>query len=194
MAPTKTDALITECKRQFENCLYTATALHIWLRFKRYVRVFFIVAPLVLGGLAGWAVLRDSPVVEIKYLTAAFSMLAGILPSIFAALRFDESVKELELAAATFGNLRDRFRQTAMVASRKPFAEFEAEFQRWMSAMEEARRQSITPPEWAFKRAQKKVQSGDYDFTVDLDAQTPAADDPRAAGPRVEVQATHPKS
>jgi hypothetical protein len=37
-----------------------------------------------------------------------------------------------------------------------------------MERMEEARRDSLTAPEWCFKQAQKKVQSGDYDFDVDI--------------------------
>jgi hypothetical protein len=110
-------------------------------------------------------------------LASACTLLAGVLPSLFAALKVDEDLKEMKEGAAEFTNLRDRFRQTATVASKKPFSEFEAEFLRWMEAMDKARCRALTPPEWAFKRAQKKVKSGDYDFDVDLASKD--VDEPR---------------
>lgn len=33
--------------------------------------------------------------------------------------------------------------------------------------MDAARLQGVTPPEWCFRSARKKIQSGHYDFTVD---------------------------
>jgi hypothetical protein len=41
-----------------------------------------------------------------------------------------------------------------------------------MRRLEQARKASYTTPEWCFKRAQRKVKSGDYDFDVDLTATT----------------------
>lgn len=37
------------------------------------------------------------------------------------------------------------------------------EFRRVMKRLEKARQPSYTAPEWCFKKAQRKVQSGDYD-------------------------------
>ncbi|HMI85623.1 MAG TPA: hypothetical protein VK550_16110 [Polyangiaceae bacterium] len=170
MTKTKTEELVLECKRQFENCLYTSTALHIWLRSKRGGRIFLIAAPLVLGAFSTWKLMTESSLQEVRLLASACALLAGVVPSIYAALKLDEDLKEMKEAAAEFTNLRDRFRQTAAIWSKKPFGEFEAEFLRWMGEMDKTRSRALTPPEWAFKRAQKKVQSGDYDFDVDLAA------------------------
>ena len=67
--------------------------------------------------------------------------------------------------AGEFKNLQDRFRQAALVSSRKPIDVFENEFQSLMQRLEE---ESITPPNWCFKRAQTKVKAKDYDFDVDV--------------------------
>ncbi|MBL8208341.1 MAG: hypothetical protein JNM09_29185 [Blastocatellia bacterium] len=165
---TKNSELALECQRQSENCLYTSTSFFIWLRLLRKVRVFFIVTPLVLGGLASWNLLTKSDVESVKVVTAVCSFLAGLFPTIYAALKFDDQLEKYTRFASEFKNLQDRFRQAALVSSRKPFAEFEKEFKELMVRMEQARSASLTPPEWIFKRAQKKVQSSDYKFDVDL--------------------------
>ena len=36
-----------------------------------------------------------------------------------------------------------------------------------MERLDAARSHSVTIPEWAFKEAQEKVDSGDYDFQID---------------------------
>jgi hypothetical protein len=36
-----------------------------------------------------------------------------------------------------------------------------------MACLEKARSYSLVTPEWVFKRARKKVKSGDYDFDID---------------------------
>lgn len=93
------------------------------------------------------------------------------MPSIYAALKYDDDLDKLHAVAAEFTNLQDRFRQVAVISSKKPFREFEADFRCVMDRMEAVRVESVTPPEWAFKQAQKKVQSGDYTFDVDLAAE-----------------------
>jgi hypothetical protein len=40
---------------------------------------------------------------------------------------------------------------------------FEKEARSAFDDLDKARMDSLTPPEWCFKRAQKKVQTGDYD-------------------------------
>ena len=45
--------------------------------------------------------------------------------------------------------------------------EFEADFGVVMDRLEKVRCKSITPPEWCFWLAQRKVKSGDYTFDVD---------------------------
>ena len=39
-----------------------------------------------------------------------------------------------------------------------------------MVRLDAARSASLTPPERYFKKAQVKIQSGDYDFSIDLAA------------------------
>jgi hypothetical protein len=165
---SKSTELALECKRLAESCLYTSTSFFIWLRFTRWVKIFFIAAPLVLGSLASWKLLVGYDLAEVKVFTAICSFLAGLLPSMYAALKFDDHIEEAKHLAGEFKNLQDRFRQAAMVSSRKPFADFEADFKLLMDRLEQARSASLTPPEWCFKLAQWKIKTGDYDFDIDL--------------------------
>ena len=154
--------LIQECRRQSEGCLYTSTSLFIWLRTLRYLKVIFIVAPLILGSLASGKLLLSLASPNAKIFAAACAFFAGLLPSIYAALKYDDRLKECITLSAEFKNLQDRFRQAALIASQKEFPEFEAHFNKLMERLEVARRSSFTAPEWCFRRAQKKVKSGDY--------------------------------
>jgi hypothetical protein len=165
---SKQRELALECKRQYESCLYTSTALFIWLRCLRTVRVAFIILPLVFGSLGTWKLLTTSNLESTKILAAVCSFLAGLLPTVYAALKFDASLECCKQLASEFKNLQDRFRQAALVSSQKPFADFEADFQPLMKQLEAARSHSYTAPEWCFKRAQSKIKAGDYEFEVDV--------------------------
>ncbi len=167
--------LALECKRQSESCLYTSTSLFIWLRFLRTMKILFIVCPLVFGSIASWQVLRTSHLPHITGLTSAAAFLAGLLPTIYAALKFGDSLEECKRLAGEFKNLQDRFRQAALVSSRKPFAEFEHDTELLMARLEKARSDSYTAPEWCFRRAQKKIKKGDYDFDIGAQAIDTAA-------------------
>jgi hypothetical protein len=166
---SKNAALALECKRQSESCLYTSTSLFIWLRFLRVLKTVFIVVPLVLGAVAGWQVLEhvDSP--RIKIFTSIAAFLAGLLPTVYSALKFDDHLEQCKQLTAEFKNLRDRFRQAALVSALKPFAEFEKDVEPLLQRLEQARSFSYTAPEWCFTRAQEKIHKGDYDFDVDLE-------------------------
>jgi hypothetical protein len=165
---SKNSELALECKRQSESCLYTSTSLFIWLRFLRITKAVFIVVPLVLGSIAGWQVLRETHAPWVKALTSIAAFLAGLLPTVYSALKFDDHLEQCKHLTAEFKNLRDSFRQAALVSALKPFAEFEKDFQPLMRRLEQARSISYTAPEWCFKKAQEKVHKGDYDFDVDL--------------------------
>jgi hypothetical protein len=104
----------------------------------------------------------------IKLFTAICAFLAGLLPAIYTALKLDDHLDESKHLAGEFKNLQDRFRQAALVSSRKPFAEFEADVKPLIDRLEQARATSLTAPEWCFKRAQKKIKKGDYDFDLDM--------------------------
>lgn len=166
----KASDLVTECKRQVENCLYTSTAFFIWLRLLRYVRLFFVVTPLVLGSIASWKLLTQLDLQAVKLLASVCAFFAGLLPTVYAALKLDDTLEQVKRAASEFKNLQDRFRQVAIISSKKPFADFEADFNAVMDRMEAARSPSLTTPEFIFKWAQRKVKSGDYTFDVDLES------------------------
>lgn len=157
-------ALVAECRRQEESCLYTSTTLYIWLREARLIRRVFVVTPVVLAALATWSVLNQPTAEWLKWLTATFALVAGLFPAVYEALKLDTHIDEITRQAALFKNLQDRFRQAATVASLGPYDEFQATFDSLMERMDAARSVSITPPERCFKAAQQKVQSGDYRF------------------------------
>lgn len=49
------------------------------------------------------------------------------MPTIYTALKVDGQIDQCVRLAAEFTNLRDRFRQAALIASTKSLADFEAE-------------------------------------------------------------------
>lgn len=152
-----------------ENCLYTSASLHIWLRRKRKIRVFFIVAPLILGSLSTFELISRSNEAWAKAVASLAALLAGLMPSIYAAMKYDDELQQCKTVAAEFNILQHRFRHVAVFSSKKPLKEFEKDFKELVARMEIARAEGITAPEWCFKEAQKKVQANDYTFDVDLE-------------------------
>jgi hypothetical protein len=49
----------------------------------------------------------------------------------------------------------------------KPVAEFEVETRRLFKVMAEARKPSLTPPEFVFWMAQRKIRKGHYSYDAD---------------------------
>src|SRR5947209_2066915 len=125
---SKSVELALECKRLSENCLYTSTTLYIYLKCLRAVRLFFIVVPLILGSVSTWNLLTSSTSRTAQITAAVCAFLAGLLPTIYAALKLDDHLAVCGTAAGEFKNLQDRFRQAALVSSKKAFEEFEADF------------------------------------------------------------------
>jgi hypothetical protein len=165
-------AIVRECRDQSRNCIYTSTTLFIWLRFLRTIRTVFIVVPIVFGAIASGTLLTDTSDGP-NFLVAIFAFVAGVTPAIYRGLKLDRHLAQCSRLAGEFKNLQDAFRQCADISSLKPIDEFEAEFKALMRRLEAARRPSYTAPEWCFKRAQKKVQAGDYD--PDPQPATPAS-------------------
>ncbi len=160
---TPTQALIDECLDQSKNCTYTSTTFFVWLRWLRIIRLVFLVVPLVFGSLASWTLLTNADANAVRVLVAVFAFVAGLAPSIYSVLKFDDGLTQCTTLAAEFKNLQDRFRVCAKVSSLKPYEEFEAEFRALVERLENARRPGYTAPEWCFKAAQNKVQAGDYE-------------------------------
>lgn len=161
----RTQQLVAESKRQGEACLYTSTEIFEWLKWLRFWRVVFVVAPIVLAGLATWPLLAKRSGWE--WVTGICALLAGITPAVYKALHWDISLDALAKSAHQFKILQDRFRQASRVTALGPFDEFKSEFDMLMDRMDAARATSLTPPECFFKKAQKKIAKGDYDFGVD---------------------------
>jgi hypothetical protein len=163
----ESQALIDECRRQEESCRYTAASLYVWQKHARLWKVAFIVAPIILGGIAGSQILglMESGAGQIVGLFCG--LLAGFFPAIYAALDMGMQVNEIGRAAAEFTSLRDRFRQLANVTSKSPFNEFQAAFEILMDRKDAVRGNAPAAPEWCFRKAQKKIDKGDYTFAVD---------------------------
>lgn len=152
-----------ECKVQAESCLYTSTTLHIWVRRKRSIRSWFIVLPIIFAGIGSWSILTALDDFWARLLTSGLTLLAGLLPSIYSALKYDDDLNESIDAAGEFKVLQKRFRQAPILNAEKTLPEFEAEFRSLMDQYEEAQKIGMTTPEWAFRKARKKIQAGHYD-------------------------------
>lgn len=157
-------AIIAECRRQEESCLFTSTTLFVWLRRVRWQSRAFVAAPLVLGGLAGLSVLQEwLP----DWSIAILAFLASLFPALADGLKIETSVAEIARLAAAFKLLQDRFRRHAEAT---PFCDVEVADERLtelMDQMDIARSHSVTPPDWAFEKARKKINEGHYTFAVD---------------------------
>lgn len=167
MTSKRTAALIRECERQAESCLYTSAALYIWQKHAARWRAVFLVAPIILGGVAGSQILIDYGGNWGKFGGALCGVLAGFFPAIFVSLNMDMRVAEIARSAGEFTSLKDRFRQAATVRAEAPFDEFQAAFEGLMDRMDAVRMAAPPSPEWCFRQAQKKISKGDYTFSAD---------------------------
>ena len=158
--------LIDECMRQEESCLNTSTSFFEWLKSLRKWRVVFVVAPIILGALATWSLLIKETGYE--WITATCALLAGIIPAVYKALNFDVSLDVIATHAHQFKILQDRFRQAWSVTALGSADHFKKEFNDLMARMDALRSSSLTAPERFFKKAQKKIKAGHYEFAVDL--------------------------
>jgi len=155
----RTAALKQECLNQFQHCGYTALTFTIWLRFLRWIKLFSLFAPVVLGALATWNIVGDS----MPAAAAVCAFLAVLIPPTFQAAKLDPSIKQYTTMAGEFTNLRDRFRLIAEFSSLKPFDEFEAAFNFLLSRLEKARSRALTPPHLCFLLARRQWQAGYYE-------------------------------
>lgn len=157
------EALADECRRQSENCSYTALTFAIWLRYLHTFRVFALVAPVIFGALATWKMVAQTSIIW----GAIFTLLATVIPPVYAASKAGAAITDYKLFAGEFTNLRDRFRQAALISSQKPFLEFEAEADPLMARLEKARVEMLVPPEFCFRQARRKHKAGHYHHDYD---------------------------
>lgn len=159
-------ALRDECQRQSESCSYTAASLYIWQKEARFWRAMFLIAPIVLGGIAGSQIL--GLLGDQGQLVGLISgLLAGFFPAIYVALNMDMRVHEIGRAASEFTSLRDRFRQAAEITALSSDSELQTAFDGLMDRMDAARSSAPPAPERCFRRARKKIKQGDYEFDYD---------------------------
>jgi len=160
--------LVAECDRQEESCRYTSASLFIWHKAARWWRSFFLIAPIVVGGVASSQILTSFGAKWGGDVIAAFlSLLAGFFPSIYVALDMDMRHAEIARAANEFTNLRDRFRQAGRIKSHGGYEEFQAEFEVLMDRMDAARAAAPPTPRWCFEKARNEIKKGHYDFDAD---------------------------
>jgi hypothetical protein len=161
----RTTKLVAECKRQEESCCHTSTTLFEWLKSLRRSRAVFVVAPIVLGAVATWPLLAKQSGYE--WITGTCALLAGVVPAIYKALQFDVSLDTVSKHAHQFKVLQDRFRQAASITASSGYDELKSAFAELMDQMDATRAASLTAPERFFRKAQKKITAGHYDFSVD---------------------------
>ena len=165
-------AIVAECKRQEESCLYTSTMLYIWLRTVRLKRRIFVSAPIVLSGVAGLAMAKGFlPLWAIVLLT----FLAGLFPALERALKLETDVEQIAGQAGQYKALQDRFRRIANIDALDETPVARAALEEAMASLDQVRAASITPPERYYAKAKKKIERGDYKFAVDDERLTAAA-------------------
>jgi len=157
------EATISECRRQEENANYTAVQLLMWLRDLRRWKRLYLITQLAAGAGAAIAAVGGAPL-----LAGGLGAWAGVAPSVWDAMKLDAHEESIRHHAAEFTRLRDAFRQARSIELAKGDAELDAAFRKGMREMNEARRASLTPPERYFKAAQRKIQRGDYEHTIDM--------------------------
>lgn len=165
-------ALIAECEREEESCLYTSTSFYIWLRTLKMIRAGLWMLGAIGSIASANGILRSQQGYPI--ILASLAIAGALMPGIIKGVQLDTTIRDYAGAAAVFKNLQGEFRRLARVWSNKPFPEFEAEARRAMKAMNDAQKPSLTPPEWCFRWAQAKIKRGDYERdekprTADLD-------------------------
>ncbi len=161
---TRTEALVDECARQQENCKYTAVIFTIWLSWLRVFRAFCLISPVVLGALATWQLVVHT----VPSFGVICVFLAGIIPTVYAASKADGSIEQYTLAVGEYTNLRDRFRYLGTVSSLKGEDVLEAAAAPLFDRLERLRAVALTPPEFIFQKARKKIKSGDYKHDYDI--------------------------
>ena len=156
------EALGQECERQEESCLYTSTALFEWIKVLRLWRVAFIILPLICSAVATSALFKHW-----AWVSGIAILCAGVIPAIFKSLDLDKDIAAMTRYANTFKSLQDRFRQARNVTALGDFDEFKKEFASLRTRLDDARMASIPLPERYFKRAQRKIGRGHYEFQAD---------------------------
>lgn len=163
----RVEQLKKECYRQYDACRYTASNLYIWMKRARMWRALFIVAPIIIGGLASSQLFLEWFGDNSQRAGGFLALLAGFFPAIYVSLGLDMKINEISRSASEFTSLRDRFRQAENITSLRSLDEFQAEFYALMDRMDAVRASAPPAPEWCFRETQKKMDRGDYTSDID---------------------------
>ena len=155
-------ALVDECKRQEESCLYTSTALFEWLKALRRWRIMLITTPIILSAVAASAMVK-----HYEWIVGSAALLAGIFPAVLRALDLDKDLAAIARQASQYKILQDRFRQSWRVCALGDSEDFKRDFKANMKMMDDLRLASPAVPDRFFAKAQQKIAKGHYDFAAD---------------------------
>ncbi len=165
MTEAAAQALIVECRKAEEGCLYTSVSFMIWLRFLRWVHHLLNAGAVICAALAGWKAIAREP--EYAMPMAVFALLAAVLPQVQRVTGLDATIKQMAGLAGDFKNLHDSFRRAANVSGLLAFDKFESEAKALFNRLDKARLPSVTPPEICFWLARWKIKKGHYNFDCD---------------------------
>lgn len=160
-------AIAEEAMRQSESALYTSTALYIWLRKARFWNQVFVITPVIMGAASGLLFFKDP---ENIVWASLLAILTGLVPALRDALRLDIHLDQIKSLASEYKGLQDSFRQLATITAPSNTAGAERQLEFLMEQLNRARAHSVTIPERVFREAQEKIESGDYDFSIDQKA------------------------
>lgn len=156
------NALIKECSEQARSTLYTSTSFFIWLRTLKRIRgILWTVAAIC--SIATTSFILLGLLAECKTALAGISLIGAMLAGIIKAVKLDETITAYEQSAARLKNVEGALRRSAEVWSHKNSLDFEAEARSALKELDDARLPSLTPPEWCFRCARRKIRSGHYD-------------------------------
>jgi len=113
-------ALIAECEREEENCLYTSTSFYIWLRMLKTTRAGLWTLGAIGSIVSANSILRGRQ--DYQVVMAALALAGVLMPGLIKAVQLDAAIKDYTAAAGSFKNLQGEFRRAAKVWSSKPFA------------------------------------------------------------------------
>ena len=126
-------------------------------------RIAFVIVPIIFGAFAGWDLLQGQDG-EVKTVTATLALLAGLVPTIYAALKLDEHLPTAARLAGEYKNLEILFSDLGQLGPTKTFEQFEVEYKQAWDRLEKANAETYTAPEWCFRKARRKIKAGHYSF------------------------------
>jgi hypothetical protein len=153
-------ALAEQCAIHRERCREAAASLYVWLRTLRYLRVAFVVLPIVFGTLAGWDLLTADN--RFRTVTAVFAFMAGLVPAVYAALKLDEHLPDAAYLGGEYKNLHIKFAELVRLGPLMDPSAFVEEYKVARKRLEAATSKAYTAPEWCVRWARRKIEAGEF--------------------------------